>query len=282
MSKDPPGPVLTDAGRAGWHRLATEPTAGLVALDYDGTLAPIVPRPEDARAQTGAVAALQAVRAAGLRVVVITGRPAETAVQLGGLDAVPGLVVLGHYGLQRWEDGRLTTPDPGPGVALARTALEAYAAERDDGVTVEDKHHSVALHTRNASTPTAAFDQARPLLADLAARCGLELVPGRFVLELRPPGIDKGGALRSEIRAGDVRAVLVAGDDLGDLPALDAVDEARAAGVAAMVVCSDSAETPAQLRERSDLLVDGPAGVVAALEALAEAAAGGTSGDGSG
>jgi len=275
VSKDPPGPVLSDAGRAGWHRLATEPAAGLVALDYDGTLAPIVPRPEDARAQAGAVAALQAVRATGLRVVVITGRPAETAVVLGGLDAVPGLVVLGHYGLQRWEDGRLTSPDPTPGVAVARDALEAYVAERDDGETVEDKHHSVALHTRNSADPTTAFDRARPLLADLAARCGLELVPGRFVLELRPPGIDKGGALRRELGAGDVRAVLVAGDDLGDLPALDAVDEVRATGLAAIVVCSDSAETPAQLRERSDLLVPGPPGVVATLEALAEAATAG-------
>lgn len=271
MSKDPTPPVLTEAGRAGWQRLAAEPTVGLVALDYDGTLAPIVPRPEDARAQPGTVPALQALTAAGLRVVVITGRPAQTAVALGGLDAVPGLVVLGHYGLQRWQGGTLTSPDPGPGVAQARSALEAYAAQRGDGVSVEDKRHSVALHTRNADDPAGAFEQAGPVLADLAARTGLELVPGRFVLELRPPGTDKGGALRGELAAGDVRAVLVAGDDLGDLPALDAVDEARSGGVVAVVVCSDSAETPAALRERSDLQVPGPPGVIATLQALAAA-----------
>jgi trehalose 6-phosphate phosphatase len=251
--------------------LTDDPTAALVALDYDGTLAPIVPRPEDAYAQPGAVDALRALTGAGVHVVVITGRPAQTAVDLGGLDAVPGLVVLGHYGLQRWQGGELTTPEPADGVVTARHELEAYAARQDDGVTVEDKHHAVALHTRNARDPSGAFEAARPLLERLAEQTGLELVPGRFVLELHPPGADKGGALRAVLRETQARAVLVAGDDLGDLPALDAVDEAREAGVVGLVVCSDSPETPPALRERADLLVPGPPGVVATLESLAAA-----------
>jgi trehalose 6-phosphate phosphatase len=271
VSKDPPGPVRTQAGLAGWRGLTADPTTALVALDYDGTLAPIVPRPEDAHAQPGAVDVLRALTGAGVSVVVITGRPAQTAVDLGGLDAVPGLVVLGHYGLQRWQDGQLTTPEPAAGVVTAREQLQAYAAAQDDGVAVEDKHHAVALHTRNALDPAGAFEAARPLLEQLAAQTGLELVPGRFVLELHPPGADKGGALRAVLGATGARAVLVAGDDLGDLPALDAVDEARAVGVVGLVVCSDSPETPPALRERADLLVPGPPGVVSTLESLAAA-----------
>jgi trehalose 6-phosphate phosphatase len=262
--------VRTQDGLTAWRALTSRPDQGLVALDYDGTLAPIVPRPEDARAQPGTVDALTALVVAGVRVVVVTGRPAATAVALGGLDAVPGLVVLGHYGLQHWQDGRLTTPAPAPGVATARAALEAYAEQQADGVAVEDKHHSVALHTRNADDPSGAFEAARPVLARLAHDTGLELVPGRFVLELRPAGTDKGGALRRLLRDTGARAVLLAGDDLGDLPAVDALDEARAAGVACLVVCSDSPETPASLRERSDLVVAGPPGVVATLQALAD------------
>jgi trehalose 6-phosphate phosphatase len=93
---------------------------------------------------------------------------------------------------------------------------------------------------------------------------------GRLVLELRPPGFDKRGALLSLC---DPRpsAVLFAGDDVGDLPAFDAVDELRAQGVAGVTVCSASDEGPAQLRERADLVVDGPAGVVALLARLLDA-----------
>ena len=271
MPKDPPDTLRTEDGRAGWQSLAHAPGSALVALDYDGTLAPIVPRPEDARAQPGAVEALSALSRHGVQVAVITGRPVEAALALGGLDAVPGIVILGHYGLQRWQDGRLTSPDPGPGVEAARHRLIAYAAERGDGVAVEDKTHSVALHTRNAADPAGAFDAARPMTEDLAEQTGLELVPGRFVLELRPTGTDKGGALREAIGDVGATAVLFAGDDLGDLPALDTIEAWRADGGHAVVVCSDSAETPAALRERADLVVDGPPGVVATLEALARA-----------
>ncbi len=270
MSKDPPGPI-SPQGRACWTALRERPQSALVALDYDGTLAPIVARPEDAVPAAGALQALQALAAHGVRIFVISGRPAAVAVELGGLVAVPGLVVLGHYGLQRWQHGELLTPEPGPQVAVARDALTRYAAERADGSAVEDKHHSVALHTRRAADPQGALDAARPLARRLAAETGLELVPGRFVLELRPAGTDKHGALVQALAETGAQAVLVAGDDLGDLPAVDAVDEARGAGIHAMVVCSDSAETPAALRQRADLVVDGPAGVVATLSRLARA-----------
>jgi trehalose 6-phosphate phosphatase len=102
----------------------------------------------------------------------------------------------------------------------------------------------------------------------LADECSLELVPGRFVLELRPSGIDKGGALRTVVAERDVRALLFAGDDLGDLPAVETIADLRGAGVHGMVVCSDSAETPAALREAADLVVAGPPGVLDVVRAL--------------
>jgi trehalose 6-phosphate phosphatase len=107
-------------------------------------------------------------------------------------------------------------------------------------------------------------------VAELAEAQGLEVHPGKLVLELRPPGYDKRGALLSLC---DPRpsAVLFAGDDLGDLPAFDAVDELRAEGVAGVLVCSASDESPPQVRERADVVVDGPAGVVALLARLLDA-----------
>lgn len=268
MPNDPAADISTAAGREAWAHLVDDPGRALVALDYDGTLAPIVARPEDAVAQPGIVDALSALAARGTTVAIVTGRPVDAALSLGGLAAVPGIRIMGHYGLQRWHAGHVSSPDVDPGVVTARQRLTEYVAANDTAMTVEDKHHAVALHTRNAADPTAAFDAAKPMAQALADECGLELVPGRFVLEIRPPGVDKGGALRAVVSETGVRALLFGGDDLGDLPAVDAIDELRADGMHALVVCSDSRETPAALREAADLVVPGPPGVLAALLAL--------------
>jgi trehalose 6-phosphate phosphatase len=263
--------MTTQTGRDAWAALVARPDEGLVALDYDGTLAPIVARPEDAVAQPGIVDALTTLARRGVRVAIITGRPVEAALSLGGLAAVPGITILGHYGLQRWEAGEISSPDVSPGVVTARARLTKYVAAHNPGMTVEDKHHAVALHTRNAADPAAAFEAAMPMARALADECGLELVPGRFVLEIRPAGIDKGGALRAIVAELDRRALLFGGDDLGDLPAVAAIGGLRDAGVLGMVVCSDSPETPAALRDAADLVVDGPPGVLATLQALDQA-----------
>ena len=86
----------------------------LVALDFDGTLAPIVADPTASRPVAGAIEALSALAGAGAQIAVITGRDAATAVGLGGFDTVPGLVVAGLYGAETWHDGELSAPDEPP------------------------------------------------------------------------------------------------------------------------------------------------------------------------
>ena len=93
--------------------------------------------------------------------------------------------------------------------------------------------------------------------------------PGRMVVELRPAGADKGGAVRALVAALDPSVVLFVGDDLGDLAAFDAVDEARGEGRPGLLVCSGSEEVT-ELAGRADLVVDGPAGVVALLSSVVE------------
>src|SRR5262249_57767769 len=92
---------------------------GVVSSDCDGTRAPIVDRPADARAHPGAVPALTALAALVGTVAVITGRPAGEAVTLGGFAGVPGLIVIGHYGWQRWQDGELAAARTSPAVEAA-------------------------------------------------------------------------------------------------------------------------------------------------------------------
>jgi len=268
---DLPEPA-TEQGRDGLRALLARPGGAVVALDFDGTLAPIVADPRQARAHPDAVPALTALAPKVAAVVVITGRPAEVAVRYGGFADAPGLdhlVVLGHYGAERWDaaSGEITAPDPHPGVAEVRAALPVILAGFE-GAWIEDKGFAVAVHTRRAADPQAAFDALRAPLAGLAARHGLIVEPGRMVLELRPPGMDKGVALKRYVRETGAGAVLYAGDDLGDLPAYAAVDELRTDGTPGLLVCSGSDEVT-ELRERADLVVDGPRGVVHLLRTLA-------------
>ena len=178
--------------------------------------------------------------------------------------------MLGHYGWQRWQDGQLSAPEVPPEVLAARAALPDLLRETGapEGTWVEDKKHAVAVHTRRAADPEAALRRLSEPLAELAARLGLAAEPGRFVIELRPPGVDKGTALTGLVRERAARSVLFCGDDLGDLPAFAAVRALRADGVPGCAVASASPESP-QVAAAADLVVDGPAGIVALLAAIA-------------
>ena len=264
-----PEPVTAE-GRAGLAALLGDPGTALIGLDYDGTLAPIVSDPLAARAHPDGAAALRRLTPRVGTVAVITGRPAAVAAELGGLHDVPGILVLGHYGLEQWESGTVTAPPPAPGLELARAELPGLVADAGapPGIWIEDKGHAVAVHTRRSADPEGALTVLREPLAGLAERAGLVVEPGRMVIELRPPGMDKGAALKNLAAKRHARAVLFCGDDLGDVAAFAAVRELRSAGIAGLTVCSGSAEVTA-LAQQADLVVDGPDGVVALLAGLA-------------
>ncbi|MFF7181858.1 trehalose-phosphatase [Streptomyces sp. NPDC008121] len=267
----------TSAGRDGLAALLARPERAVVALDFDGTLAEIVPDPEQARAHPGAVAALAALAPRIASVVVVTGRPAGVAVRYGGFAGVPGLerlVVLGHYGAERWDavSGTVVAAEPHPGVAAVRAELPGFLDRVGawPGTWIEEKGRAVAVHTRRATDPQGAFEALKGPLGDLATHHGLVLEPGRMVLELRPPGMDKGVALAEYVRESGAGSVLYAGDDLGDLPAYAAVEKLRSNGTPGLLVCSGSTEVT-ELSDRADLSVPGPAAVVEFLTTLAKA-----------
>jgi trehalose 6-phosphate phosphatase len=264
----------TEAGAAGLASMVADPKGAVVGLDFDGTLSPIVPDPAAARVHADAPAALVELGSLGVTIAIVTGRPAGTAVAYGevaggpGLADVPGLVVLGQYGLERWEAGRLTSPPPPAGVDLVRAELPGLLASLDvTDAWIEDKGRAVAVHTRRCAEPERMLAKLREPLAGLAQDAGLTVEPGRLVLELRPAGMDKGQALTAFLAERSARSVLFGGDDLGDLAAFAAV---RASGLPGVTVCSGSAEVTA-LAERADIVVDGPTGVIALLRALAAA-----------
>jgi len=262
----------TDAGRAGLDAFVSAPGRALAAFDFDGTLAPIVADPRTSAPYPGIVDTLAELAGLIGSVAVITGRPAATAVRMGGLERVRGITVLGHYGAERWEDGHVTAADPPPGVALVREELPGLVARAGapEGTWIEDKGRSLSVHTRRTADPDGALALLTPALTALAERAELRVEPGRMVVELRPQGVDKGATLTALVEETGTRAVLYAGDDLGDLPAFGAVAALRGQGVPGLTVCSSSEEVTA-VADAADLVVPGPAGLAGLLGGLTEA-----------
>ncbi|WP_019607873.1 trehalose-phosphatase [Nocardiopsis sp. CNS-639] len=262
----------TDAGRTALDAFLSAPERALAAFDFDGTLAPIVADPRTSTPYPGIVDVLADLAGLLGSVAVVTGRPAETAVRLGGLDRVPGITVLGHYGAERWEGGRVAAAPAPPGVAVVREELPGLLDDlgAPEGTWIEDKGRSLAVHTRRTADPDGALALLTPSLSELARRSDLQVEPGRMVVELRPQGVDKGAALTALVAETGPRAVLYAGDDLGDLPAFDAVVGLRSQGVEGLNVCSSSDEVTA-VAEAADLVVPGPAGLADLLGSLAGA-----------
>ena len=251
------------------------PDETLIGLDFDGTLAPIVSDPEQAHAHPRSVAALARLGRLLGTVAIVTGRPAQTAVRLGGFRGVDGLghlVVLGQYGVERWDartDEFVIPPEPGQVAALEQEIAPLLDRLGQGAARVEHKGRAVVVHTRQLPDPDASFEVLSGPLTDLADRHAMVVEPGKNVLEIRSPGIDKGVALREIVAETGARQVVFVGDDLGDLPAFRVVEELRSEGLGGLLVCSASHEEDA-LSALADVVVPGPDGVATWLEELAD------------
>jgi trehalose 6-phosphate phosphatase len=250
----------------------------VVGLDFDGTLAPIVEDPSVAAIHHDAPEVLIGLAGQVRAVAVVTGRPARQVLALGELDVVGDaigesgreLVILGQYGNERWTSTARRVVSPAPPAGLASLIGDLPRRLRDAGASeawVEEKGLAVAVHTRRTDDPRGAFERLLPVLTEAARARNLAVEPGRLVIEVRAAGMDKGRALRGLVEEYDAQAVLFVGDDLGDLPAFEVVEELRAQGMPGLLVCSGSEEESA-LRDRADVVVGGPDGVMAFLREL--------------
>jgi trehalose 6-phosphate phosphatase len=240
--------------------IATRLPGALIALDFDGTLAPITRDPDAARPVPGVIDTLGRLARAGAQVAIVTGRAAETVLELGGLQAIPDVIVSGLHGAETWQQGRLRTQDEPPGLAVLRESLPPLLRRTAEGVWLEDKRLSLVVHTRQAADPDRALAELADRLPSLVTEQGLELHPGKLVLEIRIPGLSKATALEHLLAPdggnGDTPAALFAGDDLGDLPAMAAVSAwASATGRPGLTVAVGEV---AELRQVADATLDAP------------------------
>jgi trehalose 6-phosphate phosphatase len=224
-------------------RLRSEPERAAILLDVDGTLAPIVPRPEDAAVPEETRVELERLAGRYGLVACITGRPAEDARRMVGVDSIE---YVGVHGLEADPEAKRYTLE-----------LEAFAERIPWPWTVENKGGvTLSFHYREAPDEEEAL-RLTDEVARAAEAAGLTVHRGRKVIEVRPPvAADKGTAVRRLLADRPLPRALYAGDDTTDLDGFRGLDEAELD--VALKVAVGSPEMNPALLTRADLVVDGP------------------------
>ncbi|MGZ4452032.1 MAG: trehalose-phosphatase [Nocardioides sp.] len=264
--------------------LAAQLAEAVIAFDFDGTVSPIVEDPTQAHIHPDAADVLIELAPKVKALAVVTGRPARQVLALGGLEEVADrlaasgteLLVHGQYGNEHWTSSHRAIIGPRPPVGLATFLRELPKLLRDHGASeayVEEKGLAVAVHTRRVSDPQATFERLLEPMRAAAEAHDLTVEPGKQVIEVRAPGMDKGLVIDRLVDTLGAKAILFAGDDLGDIEAFEALDAWAAEGLVTLKVCSLSPSDAGEsvLQSLADVVVDGPEGVIALFRSLANA-----------
>jgi trehalose 6-phosphate phosphatase len=225
----------------------------LVTSDFDGTLAPIVNNPDDARPLPEAWQALvELAELPATEVALISGRELRVLRELSG--APPTVHLIGSHGAEL--DTGFAHPIDEDLLARITVELNAIAAEYP-GVAIEIKPASVALHVRNADPADGEAALREALTA--AESWDAHTTEGKAVLEFAVIATDKGEAIDILRKRGHASAVVYFGDDVTDEKAFRRLHEPDVG------VKVGPGDTLARYR------IDGPGDVAAALECLLEA-----------
>jgi len=245
-----------------------------LAFDFDGTLSPIASTPEGARLYPGVTDLLRRAQKHA-HVAILTGREIEDGARKINLD---GLTYIGEHGLA-WSDG-LPWQHPvhiAPGAAeyiLPGTYLLDLVAARQaelPGIIVQRKRVGGSIHYRLAPDHEQTRQKLLELLAEPARRVHMQVSEGKQIVEIRPPlAINKGLALRQFAQRNELRGLIFAGDDLTDLDAMLEIPELRRQGLAALAIAARHSDTPPELLQHADMVVDAVPGMVALLRDIIE------------
>lgn len=229
------------------------PAEAGILLDFDGSLSPIVAHPELAAPATGVAEVLAQLAHAYAVVALISGRRTEDLRRMLDVD---GILYEGLYGLAA------APQHEEPEVERAIADVPNAWAEAKGG-------DAVSVHYRQSPDPAEARRLLLQRLAPIAAASGRRVIEGKQTVELVPDGVPlKGGVVRRLLSELELRAALYAGDDAADLEAFAELERARGDGVAVLRVAVRSSETPSDLLDAADAIVDGPDGLVELLREL--------------
>ena len=246
------------------------PRLGLM-VDFDGTLAPIAPTPDEAVISPAALDALQRIVTAVEMVCVVSGRALD---DLTAKVDLPGATFVGNHGVEFYDDRGLRVE---PGAAEYRETiagvLEHIRSRVDDpAIAWQRKSLGASIHFRLTRDPDSVARRLESAMADAPDADRLDSFWGKMVLELVAPlGLDKGHAVRKLVRERRLNSVLFIGDDTTDAAGMAAVRELRQAGGlrgAAIAVLHD--DTPEAVLLAADYTLPGVTGVERLLAWLAD------------
>lgn len=256
--------------------LRSDPGHAAVLLDIDGTLAPIVRHAADAHVPEATRTLLIEISRRYRLVGCVSGRRATVARQIV---AIGSIAYIGNHGGELLRPGA-TSPELDPELVgwserVRVFATRAYTPELQRArVRSEDKQAIAAFHWRGAPDEQVAAALVRDV-ARQAQDEGFAVHWGRMVLEVRPPvALDKGlgvsSLLRSDRGGEPLKNAMYVGDDSTDVDAFRALSALVEAGSLelALRVAVGSEESPPELVEESDLVIDAQSGVRGLLEAL--------------
>jgi len=231
--------------------LGADPARAAILLDVDGTLAPIVLRPEQARVPDATRALLRELAGRYGLVACVSGRSSDEARRIVGVEEI---LYVGTHGLEL-----------APDAEAWREQIERFAGTVEwPPEWTENKGLSLSLHYRQSPEPEKARHTLERI-AESAEEVGLYTRYGRMTLEILPPVYaDKGTAVRSLLDERGLGRALYAGDDVTDLDGFRAL-EGLELGIC---VALGSSEGPPGLAEAADIVVSGPDELIELLRTL--------------
>ncbi len=256
-----------------WEQLRSwgrDPGTAAILTDIDGVLAPIVPTPDMSEVPEELRELLRRLSGRCRVVAGISGRAAEDALRLVGLEEI---VYYGNHGFEilRPEGEVEIVPEAEPYKEKVEE-LERRAREELEplGAFVEEKGITASIHYRNVSPDVG--ERCKEFVEREGERLELRVTVGRGVVEARPPiRADKGTATRKVVEEYEPQNALFIGDDTTDLDAFRELEKLREEGVLEEIlrIGVKSEEGPPEMVSEADLVVEGTDGVEEVLRVLA-------------
>jgi trehalose 6-phosphate phosphatase len=256
-----------------WEQLRSwsrEPATVAILTDIDGVLAPIVPTPDMSEVPEELRALLRRLSERCRVVAAVSGRAAEDALRLVGLEEI---VYYGNHGFEVLRPGGEVeiVPEAEPYKEKIEELEEKAREELEPlGVFVEEKGITASIHYRNVSPEVG--ERCKEFVEREGERLGLRITAGRGVVEVRPPiHADKGTSTRKVVEEYEPQNALFMGDDTTDLDAFRELEKLREEGVLEEIlrIGVESEEGPPEIASEADLVVEGTDGVEKVLRALA-------------
>lgn len=232
------------------------PPKTAILSDIDGTLHPIIDRPEIVQFYDYTPTILEGLAEKYALVGLITGRSMSSALQI---IKARGIVYLANHGMEICRDQERKLADGleeyVPKIRSALDLINQSSIAQEPGIFIEDKDVSVAVHFRQAPDKANEVDV---LLQSLSDDMGLKVVKGRKVRELHPPvTIDKGTAIERLLYNQGINIAMYIGDDLSDIQAFKALKQIQWPKFQSVTIGVRSAEVPQLETEESiDYLID--------------------------